>query len=113
MMTNKITDRAIQEQHQAEITQLHMSLDTALNKLDRKEKECKELEQKLKQKIQEKDEVVVEKSSIINKLTEHLEGSQQQCKELLDVLETLSQENKRLKNANSELYLLFNLKYLF
>lgn len=57
------------------------------------------MEQRLKEITQNRDEMIIEKSAVINKLTAHVESAQTQSQELLEVIEKLSLENQGLKKA--------------
>nr|XP_022909348.1 putative leucine-rich repeat-containing protein DDB_G0290503 [Onthophagus taurus] len=103
LTSNTISDRVLKEQHHAEVSQMHHLLDVANTKLYRKEKECQDYVEKLNAIVKEKDQIVVEKTTIINKLAENLESAQQQCHDLLEVINKVSQENKTLKLSSSEL----------
>lgn len=54
----------------------------------------------------DKDELIIEKSAVINKLTAHLDSAQTQSQELLEVIEKLSLENQNLKKTAGLLYVL-------
>ncbi|KAK9685213.1 hypothetical protein QE152_g38220 [Popillia japonica] len=97
LTTNTISDRQLQEQHHAEVSQLHHLLDSAHMKLHRKEKEFKEVEQKLKETLNDKDTLMSEKAGVINQLTQNLENALHRCQEFSGIIEKISEENKTLK----------------
>ncbi|GJQ78428.1 hypothetical protein Trydic_g11549 [Trypoxylus dichotomus] len=97
LTTNTISDRQLQEQHHSEVSQLHHLLDSAHMKLHRKEREFKELEQKLKEAVNDKDVLMAEKSGVINQLTQNLESALDRCQEFSQIIDKISQENKTLK----------------
>ncbi|KAI4467465.1 hypothetical protein MML48_2g00001181 [Holotrichia oblita] len=97
LTTNTISDRQLQEQHHAEVSQLHHLLDSAHMKLHRKEKEFKEVEQKLKETLNDKDTLMSEKAGAINQLTQNLENALHRCQEFSEIIEKISEENKTLK----------------
>lgn len=57
------------------------------------------MELKLQNMSREKDDLIVEKSAVINKLTVHLESAQSQSQDLMEVIEKLSMENQNLKKS--------------
>ena len=71
------------------------------------EKECSQLERNFKDKCKEMDNVVVEKSTTINILTQNLQEAQERYRECVQTVESLTNENRDLKQRNGEYVLHF------
>lgn len=100
LATNTVSEIQLREQHNAELSHLRASLESTLARLDRKESECKQLEQRLQSANEEKNAIVHEKNSVIDNLTEHLKCSETQCQQLIQTMEVVSSENAKLKKNN-------------
>lgn len=67
------------------------------------EKEFKEVEQKLKETLNDKDTLMSEKAGVINQLTQNLENALHRCQEFSGIIEKISEENKTLKLSTTSM----------
>lgn len=100
---NSVSERMLEEVHSQEIKQLRNNLEGMNSRLQRKELDNEELLQKYKKLNREKDDLVIEKSGHINSLSDHLQSAQKQCRDLIQVIEQLTEENDRLKKSPSNI----------
>lgn len=76
--------RQLTERNNAQLDVLQQQIDNFRDRLDAKEGELRTLEAKYRDLQKTREVMLIEKSDVINGLTERLEQAQRQCQELLD-----------------------------
>lgn len=101
--TNPISDAVIQENHHMEISKLQHNLETAFCKNQRLEKENQSLCEQLNHVISEKEDLIANKTEVINKLMQNVDQAQDHNRDLLSSVTRLTAENEKFKTQVQEL----------
>lgn len=86
-----------QERHSAQVTMMQQQIDGIKSKFDDMEHDNKNLEIRCQTLQKARETLMIEKSEVINELSQKLDSAQRQCQELLSRANH-AEENRRLKN---------------
>ncbi|KAJ8984820.1 hypothetical protein NQ317_013019 [Molorchus minor] len=98
----KFNSEELQKAHQEQVVRLETLLNEQTKRAEIFEKDKIALQQEMQSIIEQQNTMKTEDTNTINAITQTLESAQQQCKDLIDVIEMLTKENKHLQGRIDE-----------